>query len=489
MGIPTECIPWTTPTAIIEDAAFYSNPIDRLFRTLDGTLLMPISQITNPGNSSTVLEGYLTLLRSTDNGNTWTVTNYPSITGPSNKFFEPGIYDDIFNGDLHMYFRTLTGFAYESISTDDGLTWSAPTRMKWLAPNAMLSIERLKGSDVYIAATNQVTISGNTIGATNNWTNRRSIVIYTATNQPDGRIGNFESVYKISTNDSGSSNTDYIFTPTIHEHKEQVLISYINSIQIPSTAQNHNGNFHFKVKSYDKHSFPVYTYSLNQARQFDNGILVNSAENEDVEIFNGITDNSLTSGIVSTDLNGTLRNAIIGSGLNYDTGTNTLTSTGGGGSSFFVDETGGDIALGSAYDKLTVTNGSVTSALIYASTSSTTGSSIFQTNTADGGYVRFVRYGGAATGDLFDSDRGGSNFLFSSAGRFAIGTRSADPLELGYNRDVKLEIGSTYSKFRNSKPYIEGSGNGIVLVAPDGGCWELTVSNAGSAVFTSITCP
>jgi len=41
-----------------------------------------------------------------------------------------------------------------------------------------------------------------------------------------------------------------------------------------------------------------------------------------------LTDSSLTSGIVSSTSNGTLQNALVGTGLNYNAGTNTLSNTG-----------------------------------------------------------------------------------------------------------------------------------------------------------------
>ena len=37
--------------------------------------------------------------------------------------------------------------------------------------------------------------------------------------------------------------------------------------------------------------------------------------------------------------------------------------------------------------------------------------------------------------------------------------------------------------------YIDNSTNGVIMKSADGNCWRMTISNAGAAVITSITCP
>ena len=48
--------------------------------------------------------------------------------------------------------------------------------------------------------------------------------------------------------------------------------------------------------------------------------------------------------------------------------------------------------------------------------------------------------------------------------------------------NAKLQIGS-------GDVYVENSANGIILKAPNGSCYRVTVNNAGTLVSTLITCP
>ncbi|MBK8443292.1 MAG: hypothetical protein IPL35_07725 [Sphingobacteriales bacterium] len=41
----------------------------------------------------------------------------------------------------------------------------------------------------------------------------------------------------------------------------------------------------------------------------------------------------------------------------------------------------------------------------------------------------------------------------------------------------------------NGDIYIESATNGVIMKSPNGQCWRLTVSDTGTPVFSSITCP
>lgn len=74
------------------------------------------------------------------------------------------------------------------------------------------------------------------------------------------------------------------------------------------------------------YSQPNYYQSLLGVSSIDN---VNSNQINTQNITTqSLTDSSLTSGIVSSNASGTLQNAIVGTGLNYNTSSNTLSNTG-----------------------------------------------------------------------------------------------------------------------------------------------------------------
>lgn len=56
-----------------------------------------------------------------------------------------------------------------------------------------------------------------------------------------------------------------------------------------------------------------------------------------------------------------------------------------------------------------------------------------------------------------------------------------------------LGIGTTYPnaklQVKEGDIYIEDINKGIIMTSPNGQCWRMTVSDAGAAVFTAISCP
>ena len=110
-----------------------------------------------------------------------------------------------------------------------------------------------------------------------------------------------------------------------------------------------------------------------------------------------------------------------------------------------------------------------------------------------------------------DYDQASTYMLFTSNGpdfdHFAIGrnnSASASGANEAFlwqyeNFDIKFGTGATEKlrikdsngniEVKAGDVYIENIGSGVIMKSPDGNCWRMTVDNAGSPVFTSITCP
>lgn len=84
----------------------------------------------------------------------------------------------------------------------------------------------------------------------------------------------------------------------------------------------------------------------------------------------------------------------------------------------------------------------------------------------------------AANGDIRFTTDGFSNEVFERmritfGGNIGIGTS---------NPSAKLQVA-------DGDVYIEDVSKGVIMKSPDGSCWRMTVSNAGTPVMTKIACP
>lgn len=58
--------------------------------------------------------------------------------------------------------------------------------------------------------------------------------------------------------------------------------------------------------------------------------------------------------------------------------------------------------------------------------------------------------------------------------------------------NVSVGIGTSAPKAKLhvlGKVYVEANGQGVILKAPNGACFELRVTNAGALTTVAITCP
>jgi len=87
--------------------------------------------------------------------------------------------------------------------------------------------------------------------------------------------------------------------------------------------------------------------------------------------------------------------------------------------------------------------------------------------------------------------RGKLHFLNSDASNTNDVLFTETAMTIDYNKNIGIGTTNPSSKLTiaNGDVYIKDVSNGVIMKSPDGNCWRMTVSNAGIAVFTSITCP
>lgn len=53
----------------------------------------------------------------------------------------------------------------------------------------------------------------------------------------------------------------------------------------------------------------------------------------------------------------------------------------------------------------------------------------------------------------------------------------------------RVSISKEGLQVKDSDIYIEDATKGVIMTAPNGQCWRMTVSNTGQPVFSSVVCP
>jgi len=87
--------------------------------------------------------------------------------------------------------------------------------------------------------------------------------------------------------------------------------------------------------------------------------------------------------------------------------------------------------------------------------------------------------------------RGKLHFLNSDAANTNDVLFTESAMTINYNRNIGIGTTNPSSKLTitNGDVYVTDINKGVILKSPDGNCWRMTVSNTGTPVFTSITCP
>lgn len=128
---------WSSPTLLSHQLGPVKN---KPIITSSGSWLFPTS-------TETLEDWNVFIERSKDNGNTWNTT--PVDTSNPAKVIQPSLleYPD---GSIHAFCRSNQNYIMESVSTDDGKTWSPLTKTNILNPNSGIDAICRKNGIIYL---------------------------------------------------------------------------------------------------------------------------------------------------------------------------------------------------------------------------------------------------------------------------------------------------------------------------------------------------
>ena len=112
----------------LEEADYYVINNDRIVRLTNGRILFAVARHTVLNTEHNFTPGVICFFYSDDDGYTWQKNETEfACPFPSNPdgYEEPGIYE-LPDGRLWCYIRTSLGCQYQSFSSDNGTTWTAP---------------------------------------------------------------------------------------------------------------------------------------------------------------------------------------------------------------------------------------------------------------------------------------------------------------------------------------------------------------------------
>jgi len=135
---------WSKPRPVTSEMGYFVLNNARVIRTSTGRIIVPVSTYKDPETF-----GYWKSLiyYSDDDGETWLRSKnevvLPNEMDSRVGLQEPGIIE-LKNGQLLMYMRTALGYIYQSISSDEGETWSYAKPLDNLkAPTSPATIARI----------------------------------------------------------------------------------------------------------------------------------------------------------------------------------------------------------------------------------------------------------------------------------------------------------------------------------------------------------
>lgn len=154
-----EGVTWSEPRLITDAPGYFVLNNDRVIQTRSGRLIVPLAfhrsrsqaDIAPSWDSRAVALWYY----SDDEGSTWKEADtwWAMPVASRSGLQEPGVVERP-DGSLYAWFRTDQGVQYESISRDDGVTWSGPRPTGLQSPLSPASIKRLPGTDTLMVVFN-----------------------------------------------------------------------------------------------------------------------------------------------------------------------------------------------------------------------------------------------------------------------------------------------------------------------------------------------
>lgn len=153
---------WGEEVRVTDGRGYYVMNNDRVVRLGSGRLLAPVSRSNDPRQPT----GHQALCCiSDDEGQTWRESE-TRLDVPKRGAMEPGVVE-LRGGRVLMIIRTQLGRIYQSLSHDQGVTWSAPAAMDLNAPEAPSSIARLPQRDLLLVWNNNADLAADHCGRRN----------------------------------------------------------------------------------------------------------------------------------------------------------------------------------------------------------------------------------------------------------------------------------------------------------------------------------
>ena len=212
----------------------------RVLQTSTGRILVPIEQIVSGSEGSGANQ--VGTIYSDDGGQSW--QRSPLIGLPSGYpttpegIGEPAVVE-LPNDKIWMVCRGLGGRLWQSLSTDNGATWTTPVQTTLVSPLSAVNAKRIPGTDAVVAVWNNATpgTSTNWGDAANVWRPRSPLVFAVSED-------NCQTWSDPVTIDTGTA-----AYPSICFSGSEMFVSYWED---PSpTAVYLNANSHLMVVSYD----------------------------------------------------------------------------------------------------------------------------------------------------------------------------------------------------------------------------------------------
>ena len=150
---------WSAPKLIMDAPGYFVLNNDRVIQTKSGRLIVPLGFHRSAGaaddRSSWDSRAIAIWYYSDDEGATWKESsNWWAIPVVSTSGLqEPGVVE-LADGSIYSWFRTDQGSQYESLSKDNGVTWSAPRPTELKSPVSPASIKRVPGTETLIVVFN-----------------------------------------------------------------------------------------------------------------------------------------------------------------------------------------------------------------------------------------------------------------------------------------------------------------------------------------------
>jgi hypothetical protein len=150
MRISEDAETWSDPVCATPERGYHVVNNDRLVQLASGRILVPTCthpQRVHGGNWATVFY-------SDDGGASWARSDSQmKVEASKSGMQEPGVVE-LKDGSLLMFMRCDLGFIYQSLSTDEGITWSDPQPTSLRSPVSPSTLKRIPGTGDLLAIWN-----------------------------------------------------------------------------------------------------------------------------------------------------------------------------------------------------------------------------------------------------------------------------------------------------------------------------------------------